>query len=129
MAMKAYVVSDRQGYVDWVVIAFAESRGKAIVAALGTDEFPFEDWSYTELRAKRRPDLDKYYRGHSRMDWDDPDDRLALVKDGGYYCDDDSFYPDECKKCSGKEYCSRYEEHLLEYGDQDTLESGMMPAT
>ncbi len=129
MEMKAYVVSDRQGYEDYIVITFAESRGKAIAAALGTNEFSFGDWSYTELRAIRRPDLDKYYRGHTQMDWDDPEDRLAMVKDGGYYCNDDSFDPDECEKCSGKEYCSRYEEYLLEYGDQDTLESGMMPAT
>ena len=41
--MKAYVVSDRGGYTEWTVIVFAESRGKAIVAALGTDEFPYGD--------------------------------------------------------------------------------------
>lgn len=117
--MKAYSVSDCKGYCDYTVIAFAESRGKAITAALGTDEFPYQDWSFTELRAVRMPDMDKYYRGHCCMDWDDPIDRLAMVKDGGYYCDDDCFDPDECAKCVGKEYCSRYEEYLDEEDNSD----------
>ena len=117
--MKAYVVSDRQGYVEYTVVVFAESRGKAIVAALGTDEFPYEDWSYTELRAIREPELDKYYQGRQRMDWDDPDDRLAMVRDGGYYCNEDAFYPDDCAKCRGKDYCSRYEEYLEEEAETD----------
>ena len=109
--MKAYVVSDRGGYTEQTVIVFAESRGKAIVAALGTDEFPYGDWSYTELRAIREPELDKYYQGRQRMDWNNPYDRLAMVRDGGYHCNDDSFDPDNCAKCSGKEYCSRYEDN------------------
>lgn len=117
--MKAYVVSDRKGYSDWIVVVFAESRGKAIVAALDTDEFPYGDWSYTELRAIRKPEFDKHYRGNWRMDWDNPDDRLAMVRAGGYYCDDDSFDPDDCAKCSGKDYCSRYEEYLDEERETD----------
>ena len=112
--MKAYVVGDREGYSEWIVVVFAESRGKAIVAALGTDEFPSEDWSYTELRAIRKPELDKYYRGNLRMDWDDPNDRIAMVRDGGYYCNEDDFNLDGCAKCSGKDYCSRYKEDLDE---------------
>ena len=112
--MKAYVVSDREGYSEWIVVVFAESRGKAIVAALGTDEFQFGDWSYTELRAIRKPEFDKYYRGNFRMDWDDQNDRLAMVRDGGYYCNEAAFYPDDCAKCCSKDYCSRYEEYLDE---------------
>lgn len=112
--MKAYVVSDREGYSEWTVVVFAESRGKAIAAALGTDEFPSGDWSYTELRAIRKPELDKHYRGNFCMEWDNPDDRLAMVRDGGSYCNEDAFDPDDCTKCSGKDYCSRYEEYLDE---------------
>lgn len=117
--MKAYVVSDRKGYSDFNVIVFAENRGKAITAALGTDEFPYQDWSFTELRAIRNPELDKCYRGHWRMDWDDPADRLAMVKDCGYYCDDDAFDPGECSKCDAKEYCSAYAEYLEQEGAGD----------
>ena len=117
--MKAYVVSDRKGYSDFSVIVFAENRGKAITAALGTDEFPYQDWSFTELRAIRMPQLDKCYRGHWRMDWDDPADRLAMVKDCGYYCADDAFDPDECSKCDAKEYCSAYAEYLEQEAQRD----------
>lgn len=117
--MKAYAVDDRQGYSEYSVVVFAESRGKAIVAALGTDEFPYADWSYTELRAIRNPELDKYYQGRQCMDWDNPDDRLAMVRDGGYHCAEDAFYPDDCAKCSGKDYCSRYEEYLEEEAETD----------
>lgn len=117
--MKAYVVSDRVRYTEWIVVVFAESRGKAVSAVLGTDEFPSEYWSYTELRAIRKPEFDKYYRGNLRMDWDNPNDRLAMVRDGGYYCSEDAFYPDDCAKCSGKDYCSRYEEYLEEESEAD----------
>ena len=118
--MKAYKVYDRNAYSEFVVIAFAETRGKAIVNALGTDEFPYGDWDYTEMRAKRCPELDKYYRGAYRMDWDDPGDRLAMIKEAGFYCDEDSFDPDECEKCAGKEYCSQYDEYVEEQdGDTD----------
>jgi len=117
--MKAYAVNDREGYSEFIVVVFAESRGKAIVAALSTDEFPSGDWSYTELRAIRKPEFDKCYRGNWRMEWDNPDDRLAMVRDGGYCCDEDSFNPDDCMKCSGKDYCSRYKEYLDEEIETD----------
>lgn len=117
--MKAYEVSDRERYSELIVVVFAESRGKAVAAALGTYEFPYRDWSYTELRAIRMPEFDKCYRGNFRMDWDDPDDRLAMVRDVGYYCNEDAFYPDDCAKCSGKDYCSRYEEYLDEEIETD----------
>ena len=52
-------------------------------------------------------------------DWDDPNDRLAMVRDGGYYCNEDAFYPDDCAECSGKDYCSRYEEYLEEEIETD----------
>ena len=117
--MKAYKVYDRNRYSEFVVITFAETRGKAITNALGTDEFPYEYWDYTEMRAHRCPELDKYYRGKYRMDWDDPNDRLAMIKDAGLHCDEDSFDQDECEKCTGKEYCSRYEEYLEEEAETD----------
>lgn len=53
------------------------------------------------------------------MDWDDYNDRLAMVRDGGYYCNEDAFYPDDCAKCSGKDYCSRYAEYIEEESKAD----------
>ena len=112
--MKAYHVTDRKGYSDYSVIVFAENRGKAISSALGTDEFPQYDWEFTDLTARRVPALDKAYHGCWRMEWYDDDDRLAMIKDAGFYCDEDSFDPRECEECIGKDYCSRYEEFLEE---------------
>ena len=106
--MKAYRVYDRECYTNYMIIVFAESRSKAVSRALGTDEFPYFDWQFTELCAKREPKLDKYYRGEWRMDWDNNDDRIAMVKECGYYCDEDSFCIEDCEKCAAKEYCSQY---------------------
>ena len=112
--MKAYEIYDNGRYSDYTVIVFAESRGKAISYAIGTDEFPKYDWEFTELRARRIPELDKAYRGAWRMEWDNDDDRLALVRDAGCCCGEDAFYPEDCEQCVGKEYCSRYEEYMEE---------------
>lgn len=118
--MKAYVIKDRTGYCEYVLVVFAETRGKAISIALGTDEFPRCDYDFTQLKATRIHVLDKAYRGKMWMDWDDPIDRLALVRDVGFHCNEDSFYPDECKRCAAKDYCSRYEEYLDEESDEVT---------
>ncbi len=117
--MKAYVISDKGGYLDYVLVVFAETKGKAISSALGTEEFPKYDWNFTDLRARRIPELDKAYRGRWRMDWDDDEDRLAFVRDAHCYCNDDCFDPDDCVSCVGKEYCSRYEEYLEEEQEGD----------
>ena len=117
--MKAYIVDDKRGYADCALIVFAESRGKAIASAMGTDEFPKYDWDFTELRARREPALDGAYRGRWRMDWDNDEDRLALVRDCGYYCNDDAFDPDDCERCVAKEYCDRHQDYLDEEVEKD----------
>ena len=83
--MKAWNVTDRNGYAYYSVIVFAETRGKAKSSAIGTDEFPKCDWDFTELRARREPALDGAYRGAWRMEWDNDKDRLAMVRWGGYH--------------------------------------------
>ena len=50
--MKAWYVTDRKGYSDYTIIVFAETRGKAIASAIGTDEFPKYEWDFTELFAR-----------------------------------------------------------------------------
>ena len=105
--MKAYQVHDREGYSDYSCVVFAETRGKAISNALGTDEFPFCDWDYIQLTAWRRPQMDKYYCGKTYMDWYDMDDRIALVKDCGYRCEDADY--NECLKCQANVWCEEYE--------------------
>jgi len=110
--MKAWQVRDVKMLSDYSVIVFAETRGQAISQALGTDEYPRSDWSYTELRALRRPELDGSYRGYKHMDWDNSADRLALVKIAGFRCDDEDFDPDECKRCVADQFCEKYAEYL-----------------
>ena len=100
--MKAYSVRDKNS--DYSTVVFAESVNKAKVIALHTDAC--EGSYYTDIRAERIPDLDKYYRGKIEMDWYDDDDKIAMVKDGKFYCFEDS----ECPNCPAKEYCDRCED-------------------
>lgn len=117
--MKAYAVFDKDGYPPYSEVVFAETRAKAIYTALHDTDFSLEGCDYTDMRARRRPVFDKYYRGLSAMDWNTDDDRLVMVRDGGYVCDDDSFDPDECARCVGKEYCSKYEEYQEEEREEE----------
>lgn len=107
--MKAYKVSDRKGLSDYSVVVFADTPGKAVSLALGTDEFIRSDWDFIELKAKRIPKLDDSYRGYWFMDWDNMADRVALVKEAGFMCDPDYAEIDDCKNCEAKEWCEEYE--------------------
>lgn len=117
--MKAYKVYDREGYADYSCVVFAESRGKAVALALGTDEFPSGDWDFTQLTARRLPSLDKCYRGHWYMDWDNMDDRVALVREAGFICDPECADLDDCKDCQAKDWCSQYEQMMEDMEDDD----------
>ena len=59
--MKAYKISDLKGYADYSTVVFAETSGKAKAIAITTDAF--NDYEFTEISARRVPNLDKYYRG------------------------------------------------------------------
>ena len=95
--MKAYNVRDKNSFYSTVV--FAESSNKAKAIAMHTDAC--EAVPYTDIRTKRMPMLDKYYRGLDEMDWYDDADRIALVKDGKFHC----FEVSECPSCPAKQYC------------------------
>ncbi len=110
--MKAYSVRDK--YSCYCAVVFAESPSKAKTIAMSTDAC--DDSHYTDIRAQRLPALDKYYRGLSEMDWYDDNDRIALVKDGGFNCDDTS----ECKTCSAKQYCNYCADDEVEKCTDDT---------
>ena len=116
--MKAYIIHDRDYVAEYSLIVFAESRGKAISYALGTDEFPYGDYDFTQLSARRAKWADKYYHGSREMDWYNPEERLAMVRDGGYVCDDDSFDPDDCERCSAKDICEKYEDYMDECAEE-----------
>ena len=109
MSMKAYFVTDYNCDGNNYII-YAETRGKAIATAMDHTDGAFDDYTFTEIWAKRAPTLDKYYHGKNVLDWSDPDDRTIMVREAGFYCsyemaDDEC----DCKECPAKEWCSRYE--------------------
>lgn len=110
--MKAWIVDDPIEAVTAAVV-FAETRGQAKVLAQSTDAC--EDMEYTDIRAVRAPRLDQFYRGKPEMDWFDSDDRIAMVKYGGFQCNQETdVYKEKCQACPAHEWCSRYEDLLEE---------------
>lgn len=98
--MKAWIVNPKYEFGSAVV--FAKTRGKAKSFALCTSSC--EDANFCDVEVSRAPEMDKYYaEGKTEMDWSDPKDRIALVKECGFYCEDP--IAEECKDCSAKEFC------------------------
>ena len=106
--MKAWIVKEKGEFCSAVV--FAENRNRAKSIAQTTDAC--EDVEYINIEARRLPEADSQYNGRSEMDWNDPDDRLFLVKNCGFRCE--YIEPYDCSKCSAKEYCEMYQDELEE---------------
>lgn len=114
--MKAWFVQDKTTRYG-AEIVFAETRGKAKSIAQRTDCCSETDFLNIEVR--RVPSADKYYKdGKWHLDWDNPKDRLALIKDFSFVCDYDYLEWEDCDSCSGKEYCDRYKDHQSEKGGE-----------
>ena len=109
--LKAYKCTD--DYTGFCTVIFAETAGKARYIAIMSDTIG-EDLTFKDIYVRRVPALDGAYRGRKEMDWYDPEDRLAMVKIAGFYCDEDGFDPDLCEKCSAKDFCDRYNDYLEE---------------
>lgn len=110
--MKAWYVYEATRYCEFAIIVFAETKGKAIVYALSQDEF--EDYGYTDMRAKRFPEADGMDKGYKdRLDWDDSDDARFLVAHG-WHCNDDVYDPNFCEECGGKDICDYRKDRLEE---------------
>ena len=111
--MKAWLVREKDEFGAAVV--FAETRGKARAMAAHTE--CCEDVSFCDIEVYRRPALDKYYvAGKWGMDWCNFEDRVALVKDGGFVCDREYWEPEDCERCPATEYCDMYQDMKLEGG-------------
>ena len=110
--MKAWIVRDNiEGYI---VIVFAETRGKAKV--IGLRELDDDDIYFTDLSAYRIPELDKYYEYSDHMNFYNPVHRRILVEHGmhcGWVCDD------ECKMCSANDICEIWQGWLKECQDAE----------
>lgn len=101
--MKAWLVREKDESNATVV--FAETKGKAKAKALYTD--CCNDAEYVNIEATRLKHIDKYYNGKSELDWDNPHDRLILIRDVGFMCEETSYC---CESCVGKDYCDEYTE-------------------
>ena len=103
--MKAYTVRERDEFRATVV--FAETAGEAKSYALYTDAC--EGAVFTDIECRRVPDADKYYKpGKFELDWGNPEDRIAFVKDCSFTCDREIRCWEECRECSAKEFCDDY---------------------
>ncbi len=112
--MKAWLVRDKYDCYGAEVV-FAETRGKARSLALSTD--CCSETRFLDVEVHREPSADKYYKeGKWHLDWENPKDRVVLVKECGFVCDYDYLEWEDCELCSAKEYCDRYKDHLTEEG-------------
>lgn len=60
----------------------------------------------------RQKSMDKYHtKGKTEMDWCNANERVALVKELGFFCGDDSLDIMACENCPAKEYCDRYTDY------------------
>lgn len=100
---KAYYAHEKDS--DYATIVFAESATKAKNIAKSCDIG--EDARYIDLRVRRMPEADKLYTGFSEIDWCNPEVRVTLVRDHGWFCFDLSW---ECDECPAKPHCKWHQE-------------------
>jgi hypothetical protein len=107
--MRAYKVYGVDSFYS--VVCFAETPSKAKGYAFRFLD-AVEGYEYTELRARRIKRLDKYYKQDKKyLDWYIDEDRLTLVKVGGFTCEETSF---ECDTCIARKYCDTIKDYLNE---------------
>ena len=75
----------------------------------------FDGCSFTDIEVRRAPYADEYYKeGKCHLDWDNPVERIALVRYCGFVCDWNYRDWEDCESCSAKNYCDAYQDHLRE---------------
>lgn len=113
-SMKAWRVKQKDDV--YATVVFAETRGKARSLALATDCCEYAGFCNIEVR--REPNLDKcYVEGKKEMDWYNPQDRIALVKECGFRCE--PFDSEECERCPAVKYCDYYDDYIDSIAEMD----------
>lgn len=119
--IKAYeVINDYDGISD---IVFAENLAKARYFAFQCTEHDctsFIEYAQT-YKVSRCREADKAYKGRGVMDWDEPDDRLFLVKELGWMCYEEPY--DDCGECIAHEYCELGKQYIEEENMEKRLEA------
>jgi hypothetical protein len=103
MNAKAYVAWDSRCCDPWLTVVFAESASRAKKLAMRTEVC--EDSFFTDVRVQRFPEMDGKDRGRDAIDWNDAEDRKALVA-LGWACEETS---GECDSCPEKSNCGNWE--------------------
>lgn len=80
--MKAYHCYMRYDPDAGECIVFAEKESEAKKLYSKTEWFEDSSQDYTEIRAVRAPEFDGCYRGHSVMEWENPQDRADYEAHG-----------------------------------------------
>lgn len=101
-AYQAWTLADCEGYST---VVFANNAREAKKIAFYTETC--EDSAWTEIRVLRFPEMDAHYRGRNEIDWDNAEDRRALVS-LGWHCVEPCEW--ECEHCSAKDICAYWEE-------------------
>ena len=106
--VKAYIVRTVYDDNPYVTVAFANTPSQAKTNALEDDGLAYEE--YTDLRARRIPELDHLVNGKDTvLDWWNPDQLIPAVK-AGITCLPEDTDTDTCEACPAKQYCKTYEE-------------------
>lgn len=109
--IRAFICQEEE---EWnSIVVFAESAGKARYIAMNSYELG-DDLRFRDIRVRRAPMLDKSYRGSNMMDWNNPEDRVAMVRDAGFRCSGDWYDPNDCETCAAREYCETYKDRTEE---------------
>ena len=93
--------------MDYTSIVFAETKGKAKAVALKTDAWCESQFIY--LQVKRCPQADSRYSGQKELDWENPDERVFMVKELGFSCLE--YIEAECENCAARKYCEHFQTH------------------
>ena len=101
--MKAYQAWDAGSFENVSTVVFADTAQAAKTVAWHSETC--ENAEYIDVRVRRLPQMDGHDRGRSEIDWNDPEDRKALVA-LGWACFETSW---ECDTCPEKSACHHWE--------------------
>ena len=116
--MKAFAINEK-GNESYTHVVFADTRTEAIRYAMENCGGDFADVAYTDMRAHMEPKLDAFENGRREMDWNNMEDRVAMVREAGFTCGREiGIKLERCEsQCAAYEWCSRYL-HLKEIWDK-----------
>lgn len=104
--MKAYRIWDAASHAEpCCTVVFADTPSQAKAWAREYSELFSVDWerpAYTDIRARREPQLDSAFHGRRELDFYDDSDRRQFVQ-AGITCYEPE--PEECAKCAAREIC------------------------